>query len=275
MPLFEKERNQEPGGPFMKNNKNDNNKLNQVIDKLKLSQPVPDNIQKHIREVKKQEFIKTLKKAGGYSTCFGLISYVFFSTKKLGIGFSIIQTTIALSLGATIVIATVSSGIYYSVKYLSNPIIETIEKQLPEKTGINENSGQSILEDKKTINTITQKSAEKKAKTRNMIGIQQFNAENLDNNIATNITDTIAKNLSKKHKNGNVLNLRTDKNNTQVDKMLIGTVEQFENSYTINVRLVDVKKSKIIFFTSETVESKEEINSACKRISEIIAKKVK
>ncbi len=242
----------------------DTSQFAEVLERYGFAEPIPPEVQKHIRNIKSEQFIRTLRKAGKYSFIFGIVTSVFFAIKKMGVGTTIVKSALLVFASAVISLTILSSGIYLSFKFITAP-----EERIEEKREDVVQSGDGGI-DKRIIH-------EKKARREipegvMQLGVQPFVAVNVKGRIALLAADTIAKKLVELSGSSRVINMRRGREGGRIGLMLLGSVEDLEGTYTITAKVVGVRDSKIVFYTSETVRSIDEIPAACTRIAERISK---
>lgn len=159
----------------------------------------------------------------------------------------------------TITTTSLSTGIYYSVKYIKKRQ-DAIKKE------------KLILEDKK-IPEIEEKHPKKKTVKHIIysLALKPFTSVNVDSQIIKNITKTIFQELSKTKGKDKILNLR-GKKQKNYKRLLTGRVEKSEESYTISVKIVDTKTKGIIYMTSGSAQSLGEINKLSTQIAGKVSK---
>lgn len=94
--------------------------LNNLLKKHKIQQPVPSKIRKNILKRRRKSLIKILKDLKRYNLLYGLLIWLFFLLKHIGLRLSIYQTVIVLAVTSSIVVISVSSGTYIIYKKITN-----------------------------------------------------------------------------------------------------------------------------------------------------------
>lgn len=246
----------------MKNSNKQVELFKRLMQKAKLVKPESQENQKHILISKKRQFKKILKRAGNYSLIIAFASYLFFFFKKIGVGISFMKS-ITLATTVTIMLAvSVISGTYYTVKYVIMPALEEQVEKIPQK--VNEIK-EELTKEKAEITKKKETTIEK-----TQVVIKQFIAEDLDAKITKQIMNKISSGVVK---NNNKIEFVSIKNKN-AKLILIGSVDLLEESYTIYSKIIDKKTSKVLFYESETAKTKQDIDSACNRLAQKIAKKI-
>jgi len=245
---------------------NNNDMIRELIKKSRLDKPVPAEVQAYIRENKGRQFKKIMKKAGVYSVLFGLISNLFFYLKRIGLGVTIVKTAVILTVTAVIIISFTTAGLYMLGRgYFSGKIQEKVEI-------LDGNKG--ALDLFPAGNKIDKALPENDAASESdRVGVQQFVGVNVPASRAAETGDLIYEKLSSMTGSDRVVNFRKGRKKAGV--LLMGSIEYLNNGYMISARLVNIKDSKIIYYTSENIISLDELERACQSISTRIAEKIK
>ena len=110
-------------------NHTDSALLEMLVDKYKLAQPVPAEIQEIILSSKKKIFLRILKTVGSFTVLYGLFLSLYFALKKAGIWFTVSKCIIS-----GITVASISYGGYYAVTTYSTghqkKIAESLRREL-------------------------------------------------------------------------------------------------------------------------------------------------
>ena len=241
--------------------------FNRVLDRMGFVEPASPELQEYIRKVKLKQFRKTLKRTRAYSVAFALVTYIYFTLKKMGIGITIYKSAVILALGSSITAASIGAGAYFAVKKLSAPAEEIrIEKILQE-----EKIAAPGTESIKKETAAAQSPADTLEKIRKRIGVQPFDSANVDGSMAGRVTDMIAEGLIALRGIDYVVNGRKQKKEKRSGMVLKGSVEFLNGVYTVTAKVVDVQSLKVVYYTSETAASEGDIDGACARIAKKIA----
>jgi len=87
--------------------------FNRVMEKYRFTEPLPAEVQRHLRRNKRRQFNRTLKRTSGYSALFALISNLFFTLKKYGIAITIVKSAILIGIVALLTAGAVSTALYF------------------------------------------------------------------------------------------------------------------------------------------------------------------
>lgn len=264
--------------------------LDELLVKLKLVDPLPLNIQKYIRRTKSREFKTTLKKAGGYSLLFGIISFIFFLLRRFRISITIVNSAILLAVGSLFLLGALAAAIYLSMKDEIIPLEQILKTSMGLSGKVIPKKEHGASSYKRTNEKVTAKEdsepgeiKEDFADIEGRLGIKLFKEEigdqegriNISEGVSEVVTDKIAENLSVLRGNTRVIDFRLEKSDKRVGMMLFGSVEFLEGNFIIHARIVKVNNRKIIYYTSETINSRDEVDAACSAISKRIYLKIK
>lgn len=230
----------------------------EVLLKYRLVEPVPPVVHDHIRKEKGRQFKRTLRRAGGYSVLFAMVSDLFFALKKLGLPVTIVKSAAILGILAALGAVSVTSGIYLLVTGLAKPpaAIREVPRTLPGKQG---GAGDEAREAAEPMEVIEDR-----------IGVRPFQAVDLAEARAIGLSDRIAGRLARLRGGDRVINLRHGRRGKKSGMMLFGTVEHVEGMYTVTARVVNVGDARILFYDTETVATEDEFEAAGDRLAEKI-----
>ncbi len=243
---------------------NDINKYQQLLDKLKLSRPVPEKTQKYAIKSGDRNLKQILKKTGYYSAFFGMILALYRWMRFVGINATLLKGKILLSV---ITAGVVSSAVVLSPKIAERHIGYNQAPEISEQKGEANLPGNRALEKKPAPGSIGTDNPIGSAQ----IGIQAFSGDEEAGRI---ITSKMAANISESFGAGNVAFIARDKK-VKLDRLLMGSVRTFGDTKYITARIINVKDSSVEHVFSEEYHTDSEMKNACRRISEKIAEKLK
>jgi len=239
--------------------------LQNLLEKYKVTAPLPHVVQEHILDNKRKQLVVILKKLGRYNPLFGIILFVFFLFRKLGFGLSIIQSAIILAASSALIVGSISVSTYMYVKQL--PDTEPQVEQpgiIDNPPSVSDNSRTSVQKQKKTAPT-------GHLKFKNFIQLHPF--ESSSEKFSQAITSEMKKELARLRGKNNIL--MSGNNSQESSVLMFGSVEKIKTSFIITTRLVDKKTGKLIYMTSEQFKSMNEIDRVCNKIAGAISEKVK
>jgi len=234
--------------------------LGEVMEKYRLAEPVQTDVQRHIGIIKRAQFQKILKRTAGYSLFFALVSNIFFTLKKYGLGITIVKSAILLGIVTLVTAAAVTTGIYFLVARDIPP-----EKQL---------NVLEIMTDAVSVGP-SEDPQEPPAIIEDRVGIQPFTGIDFPAAGAARFSDRMARSLAALRGPDRVVNLRLGRGGRKSGMMLFGAVESAGGAHTVTVRVASVKDSRILFYDSETVQSEAELESACDRLAKKVYEKIR
>jgi hypothetical protein len=242
------------------------NQLFEVLNKYKLAYPVPGDIQDFIEEDRKETLKTILKITGAAGLLFWLALIFQITIKKLGISLSILQSKLIVGITVCAVATGSTTGTYQAVKYVQKKVIHKEQKvEIPEK---------------KTEETIEKKKLKKdRAEEKNIfstiqyrIGVLSFKGINTDH--AQEINDKITSHLEEKLGSDRIIKAHPEQDRN-VNFMLMGSLMQFGDTYTVTVKVTNVETGKLEIAFSDDIATSQEIDEACVRIADRILKNIK
>lgn len=237
--------------------------FSRAMERFRFVEPVPPEVQRHIRRVKRREFLKILRRAGAYSTLFAIVSSVFFTLKKLGVSITIAKAAMLIGVSALLLFGGAASSVYYAVRALTAPDSE-IRVQ-------SEESGQSVASSQALVSNATAPTAatDPPELVERRFGVQGFTAANVDPATAARVSGMVASELAKLKGGERVI--RGASKDRKAGMLVLGSVEELGGAYDVTARVVSVKDGRILFYSSETAGSAAELDGAAVRLSRKIA----
>jgi len=98
--------------------------IDRLLKRFKFKQPVPEDIQGSVLDFNKEALVETLKNFGEYSIVYGLNIKIYYLSSRLGVGLSIVQSKIVLSIILFLVGVILTAGVLFAVDFLSNSRFE-------------------------------------------------------------------------------------------------------------------------------------------------------
>ncbi|MCP4132316.1 MAG: hypothetical protein GY754_15195 [bacterium] len=241
--------------------KDDFTLLKQLLEKYRVTRPLPEGIQDHLIATRRQSLVKILKKLGRYNPVFGAIIFIFFLFKKFGISFSVVQSALILAAVSAVAAVSISTGVYMGVTYFVNQEVE--------KPVLTTDIPSPAPEPKKPTKPIAVKPPQKKQFT-NTIVLNPFRSSNLDRNTSNRIMRNIKNELTRlRGKNNLVKDLGAGPG-----IFVFGSAEKIKNTYRISARGVG-KDGNILFKFVEESQTPEGVNQASRKIAGTISRRVK
>ena len=230
--------------------------MKSLLDKYKLDQPIPQNIQDRMISKKNYIYQKTLKSMGKVSFFSSMMISIYFSLKKIGI-----SITLAKIILITTAVASAVTGSYITINHIINNKDQIINENRTKEKSI-------IIQKNKTETNLIEK------RSHYPISVYRFTSTSIKKNKTLNeITSSIISKL-RNNKGKNYVNLFTNKNKFTSDYNVFGTMEQVENKIIVTVKIVDTKTSSMVYITQEETESGEEISKISSKLSNNIINKL-
>lgn len=236
-----------------------------LLVKYKLCDLKPEKVQNMAISSGKENLLIILKKTGHYSIIFGLVYKLYYFLKGLGINATLFQTKIILlAITVNAAASLTVGGVYIKKAYFNKKSTNILyNENTVESKKITETPANSIKTYKKNEpneGILSRREYE--------IGIAEFQGDSTD---ALKITSKISENLTGIIGHDKIIFLNNT-NRGKVEKILTGSVRRVGKEKFVTVKLVNVEDSKIISILSEKINSDDELESTCRKISESIAK---
>ncbi len=235
-----------------------------LMSKYRFSEPVPLDMQKYINSTSKRALKSSLKSLQNYSAPYGAVINTYYAVKKLGAKPSLaIAKAITAAVYAALSATIAAAALYISADHAQKTV--TIEPATV-KTEIMEPIKKTAAADETQII--------KKVKFR--IGINRFEANNIDRGTAGKVTDSIKSRLISTLGEDHVLDLRDGRKQTaSVNMMLTGSVGKFGDTIFISAKVINVEKSNVLVAVNERVRPGKKINRVCSDIAKKISNEIK
>jgi len=242
------------------------NILRQVLEKFRLTRPVPAELRARILATKGPRFREALRRTGDYTPLFGAAAWLFFLLRRFGIGVSVAGSAVILAVTAVTLATAVSAGAYFAAVRTAPPLPGSVEK-----------SEGAMIPVPATVHPAAKDAAPDPAPedpdvVRNRSGVALFTAAGAERETVLKVTDTVARELAQLMGNEKIVSLRLGRR--KVGRMILGSVEKLEGTYTITARVVGVADSKIISFVTESAATKDELEEACRKIAHELARHI-
>jgi hypothetical protein len=239
--------------------------FSQVMLKYRFTEPLPEDVRRHLRTSKRRQFNLTMKRIGGYSTLFALVANLFFVLKRFGLGVTIVKSAILLGIAVMTTAGFFALTVYW-VAFRGAPDPAALNGARERAVGI-------VSE--RAVPQVEEAAQEPAAVIEDRIGVQAFSATNLPYSRAAGVSDRLVRGLAGLRGGDRVVNLRFGRGGKKSGMMLLGSVEDAGGVYVITARVVSVKDSRILFYDSETVRSEDLLEGACDRLANKIYSAIK
>lgn len=228
----------------------------EVMTKYKLDEPIPDDIQAYILQVKKKNIVKILKKVGAYSFSLGLLLSAFFSLKKIGITLSLAKSALVLFVSTIVAATSISAGLYFSIQYVKERREEI--RKLKDEIKASQNR-ESKIKNPVPVYYFP-------------LAIRTFKSSNVDSKILRSASEILYQEIISKKGKRKILFLGMQRG--KYKRYVLGRIEKIENIYFISVKVIDVKTKEVLFSTSEAAESQEDISDVMQKVAQKIVNEI-
>ena len=248
--------------------------LARVLDKYKLSHPIPAELQQGMMKAQKRSLVEILKKNKKYSL-FSMMSLgLYFWLRRSGIGISLAKCMIITSLASLAAASFLIGGTYYALQHISSMNQKPLESPAPSvpKTAL------PASEDVHPPNDRGEQKEEKAAApavTIIPLGFKPLTASAADSDIASPLTKTLLKELRKLKGRKNVILLKGGEGKEKVQMMLLGSLSRRGEEYRVSARLIDTESSEVLYSFTEGLNKKEQMGELCRDMAEKIAGNLK
>lgn len=230
-----------------------------ILERFRFREPVPDSVQAYILSTKRRAAIEVLKEVENYSFAYGMALLVYYSSRRMGIRPTIVQSKIIAA--ALMLIALFSIAF---VAWLFVP--ETApERGAPPRSRITSTATATASSPK--VQTDEKRLDEKTAPSvRYRLGVETFTSDVVTSSERKRIADKITNELVRLAGPDRVVRIGVV-GRKNVNRVLLGAIEQLGDTYIITAKIVDVERSRVLFSTSESAGTEQEIDTACERIA--------
>ncbi|HNT13100.1 MAG TPA: hypothetical protein PKG59_19615 [Spirochaetota bacterium] len=230
-----------------------------ILERFRFREPVPDSVQAHILTTKRRSLIGILKSVDDYSITYGLVLAVYFTTRRMRIRPTVAQSKIILAALALTVLLVITFTIWLvTPQPASRP--DTLPQAAVSVTATATATIQQVQADEKMLDEKTAPSV------RYRLGVETFTSDFVGVNERKRIADAITNELLRLAGPDRVVRIGVV-GRKNVNRVLLGAVERLGDTYIITAKIVDVEKSRVLFSTSESAGTEQEIDTACERIA--------
>ncbi|HNR90249.1 MAG TPA: hypothetical protein PKM65_18070 [Spirochaetota bacterium] len=230
-----------------------------ILERFRFREPVPDSVQAHILTTKRRSLIGILKSVDDYSITYGLVLAVYFTTRRMRIRPTVAQSKIILAALALTVLLVITFTIWL-VTPQPAPRPDTLPQAAVSVTATATATIQQVQADEKMLDEKTAPSV------RYRLGVETFTSDFVGVNERKRIADAITNELLRLAGPDRVVRIGVV-GRKNVNRVLLGAVERLGDTYIITAKIVDVEKSRVLFSTSESAGTEQEIDTACERIA--------
>ena len=220
--------------------------LQDLLDKYKVTRPVPAGVRRDILAHKRKNFVAIMKKLDRYSPLLGAFLFIYFLLRKFGIIATLKQCSVILAISAALTVAGVSTGAYMVIKHiLYTPSPVEMQK---EKTG--DNSLHKIKDDAKS-RSVDDYSSPPLRDVKNIIVFQPFDGMNVSKGEISQVSGTVQNELTRIRGSKNIISSQALTSEVSTRLLLIGTVRKMGGNFAITAKVIDRESGKIHFAATE------------------------
>jgi hypothetical protein len=232
--------------------------MQRIFDRYRVSNPLPGDVQRRALRMKRKNLVAVMKKLGIYSPLYGLILAFYLLLKKIGIGISIMQSTVLFFTASAVIVSSAAAGGYVAVKNAikKGPVIPQ--------------------EQEKKAGTVAEPVAIS-GETDSGTGLHAYRYRlqfyGLDNNgaegpLVAQVSDVIRNEIIRlKGRDQIAVSAVPDGSN----HILTGSIEKLDRQYLLSIRLTERRTRRIIFAASEESPTAEGLRDIGTRFAQSIA----
>ncbi len=220
--------------------------LQDLLDKYKVTQPVPAGVRRDILAHKRRNFVAIMKKLDRYTPLLGAFLLIYFLLRKFGIIATLKQCGIILAVSVALTVTGLSTGAYLVIKHaLDTPTPIEMQKENTE-----DNSLQKTKDEAKSQPTDDFTSPPLRD-VKNVIVFQPFDGMNASTGEISQVSGTIQNELTRIRGSKNIIPSQAGVTNASTNLLLIGTVRKMGGAYAITAKVIDRETGKIHFAATE------------------------
>lgn len=239
--------------------------LQDLLDKYKVTRPVPAGVRRDILAHKRRNFVAIMKKLDRYTPLLGAFLLIYFLLRKFGIIATLKQCGIILAVSVALTVAGISTGAYLVIKHaLNSPSPIEMQKEKTE-----ENALQKTKDQVKSHSSDDYTSPPRRD-VKNVIVFQPFDGMNASTGEISQVSGTIQNELTRIRGSKNIISSQAGVTIASTKLLLIGTVRKMGGSYAITAKVVNRESSKIHFATTEEART-DTLTSVSKKLAKEIS----
>ncbi len=240
--------------------------LQDLLDKYKVTRPVPAGVRRDILAHKRKNFVTIMKKLDRYSPLLGVFLFIYFLLRKFGIIATLKQCGVILAISAALTVAGVSTGAYMILKHVLDTT-SPVEMQKEKAEDI------SKIKDDAKSRSVDDYTAPPLRDVKNIIVFQPFDGMNASTGEISQVSGTIQNELTRIRGSKNVLSSQAHTPEASTRLLLIGTVRKMGGAYAITAKVIDRESGKIHFAATEEAKS-DTLTSVSKKLAKEISNNI-
>ncbi len=239
--------------------------LQDLLDKYKVTRPVPVGVRRDILAHKRRNFVTIMKKLDRYNPLLGAFLLIYFLLRKFGIIATLKQCGIILAVSVALTVAGISTGAYFVIKHaLDTPSSIEMQKEKSE-----DNSLQKPKDEDKSQSADDYTSPPLRD-VKNVIVFQPFDGMNASTGEISQVSGTIQNELTRIRGSKNIISTQAGVTNASTNLLLIGTVRKMGAAYAITAKVIDRQSGKIHFAATEESRT-DTLTSVSKKLAKEIS----
>ncbi|MCP4135000.1 MAG: hypothetical protein GY754_28760 [bacterium] len=256
-----------------------------LLDRYRLSRPVPPKLQKHIQESTRKNLVRLLKEGGLYTPFFALVLYLFFALKKVGIYLSLVKLMALVSFLCVVSMATVASAFAISTNNLFNdeqrvvePVNKTPEKSIRQKEkdpfDKRDEGGMMVSNGENGLPGIEQTTVLGKG---DIIVFQKkhLKSVNVEEDVPSEVYTAIFNELRRLRGKSGVAASKSEAAPDKKKLLLFASVEKVKKMYMLSVLAIDSKTGEVKFKITHESTVRSVLKKGCKKLAREIVSKVR
>jgi len=266
--------------------------IDRLLKRFKFKQPVPEDIQGSVLDFNKEALVETLKNFGEYSIVYGLNIKIYYLSSRLGVGLSIVQSKIVLSIILFLVGVILTAGVLFAVDFLSNSRFEffgdkEIQQHYEYENVFNEKKIDKYGLEKKVSKAATIKSRAGRTKIYNnknpdkikgvlvnaRLCINNIQVSDSETGIADDLTIKLYKKLLASKGQNQVVYRDVDGVGKSINRQLAGRLTRLGSKYIFSISIVDVNNGETLIDTAIKYKGSDDVDSKIDELVERIINK--
>lgn len=220
--------------------------LQDLLDKYKITEPIPAGVRRDILAHKRKNFIAIMKKLERYSPLLEAFLFIYFLLRKFGIIATLKQCGVILAVSAALTVAGISTGAYVVIKHvLDTPSRVEIEKAKTEDNSLQKAKDEAISQ------SVVENTSPPLHDVKNIIVFQPFDGMNASTGEISQVSGTIQNELIRIRGSKNIISPQVSTPDISTRLLLIGTVRKMGGSYSLTAKVIDRESGKIHFAATE------------------------
>ncbi len=244
--------------------------VREILRRFRFEEPVPDGARAAMLKAKRRNLVIILKNAGAYGAIDGLIFLLYFAFERSGYRLSYRASRLLLSLFAAVTALLLVFAFVFSFNRIKpadvpEPRMEPAIEREKETGSVTPGS----KDEKKQLPAVTPTAGAVR------LGIRPFAAAGVDETDAREISEAFYGEIAAREGDESVVWYDDPGVKKNVAYLLVGTVSRIDDSFWVNIRLMNVESAELRHTEGAGADSIGELSGASKKIARRIAEKIK